>query len=271
VGSAGAVGTVGSGRSFARSIVVAGTLAIAVSCGGTLVKWPAGPGTPASEGAAAWAEAIEPCRGVGTYLADLSVSGRVGSTRVPRIVIGTQLTRERIGLTAVAGSTVIFSLVGTEAAATLHWRDGNRIVTGRAEEIIDAVVGLRLGPATLLSMAAGCAQPGLNVQSAARFNGRLLVVFGQGRAELIQSDRWRVRAAEAYGLGVRYDRFAGSLPSDWRMWSGDAAAPGATLSVRASSAESRSEPLGPEAFPFQLPAGAVPMTLEELRRTVRGE
>ena len=225
---------------------------------------------PAPDGAAAWAEAVSFCRDQKTYRAELRVRGRVGGTRVPSILIGTQLTPARIGLTAVAGPTIIFDLVGTDASANLHWREGNRLATAPAAEIIDAVVGLRISPATLLSLATGCAQPGLTFRSAERFDRRLIVTLDEGRAELLQTDRWRVRAADARGLGVRYDAFEGHLPQAWRMWSGDPDAPAAELEVRASGVEASPDELGADAFPFAA-QNTVPMTLDELRRLVRRE
>ena len=162
-------------------------------------------------------------------------------------------------------------MVGTESSATLHWRDGNRVLTAPAADIIEAVVGLRVGPADLMGLATGCGVPGATFSSAERFDDRLIVTLDTGRAELIQDARWRIRAAEARGIGVRYDTFAGTLPATWHMWSGDVAAPSAQLDVRAEAPEARPAELGAEAFPALNPAGADPMTLDELRRMVRRE
>jgi hypothetical protein len=246
-------------------------LVLTISCGGPLVRWPAGAGVPASDGSMAWSDAAAACRDVKTYVADLHVKGRVEGTRFPEILIGTQLTPTRVGLSAVAGSTIIFQLVGTESSATLHWRDGNRVLTAPAADIIEAVVGLRVGPAALMSIAGGCGSPGVTFQSAERFDERLIVTLDAGRAELVHDGRWRIRAEEARGIGVRYDSFTGPLPRSWRLWSGDVAAPAADLDVRASSPDARPGELGAEAFPPLNPAGADPMTLDELRRMVRRE
>jgi hypothetical protein len=73
------------------------------------------------------------------------------------------------------------------------------------------------------------------------------------------------------GIGVAYREYAGSVPTRWVVWSGDAAAPAAKIEASASAPELSGTEQGADAFPPINAPGATPMTLDELRRAVRRE
>jgi hypothetical protein len=239
-------------------------LLTALACAGHRFAVPAGPGVPAPDGAAAWAEASRACRDARSYSASLRVSN---GTRMPALSLLAIVTAEgRIRLEASS----LFWLAGTATRAQLLLTDGNKLVAGRADEIVDAIVGIKLGPERLLALLTGCVSRSPALVGAERFGKLIAVTTGDGRVFVEPRDgRWQVVAGEVDGLLVDY-RFLGYWPAEWRATT-EHLTPEATLkvSVDDSTVNDPSIAQHPEAFTLKIPVNAVPMTLDELRATFR--
>ena len=257
-----------------RAVALFALLASAASaaCAGARpVELPTGPGTPAPEGRSAWAEATSGCATAKTYHADLQVSGTAAGQRVPRVTIGAVVTASHIGLTATAGGSTIFTLAGTtdRAQLLLHDNEGPRVIEARADEILDAVIGLRIGPAELLQLATACLTPDAAFADAVGYGSRILVSLDRTRALLARDGRWRVVAGEAYGIRVSYRTYGGGWPLDWRATTPPDRVPITELKVSTTDPDVQSVELPADRFVITIPATATPMTLDELRSALR--
>ncbi len=250
-------------------LLASGFWLLAASCGRPAFKVPAGPGAPAPEASAAWSDATARCRGAETFSAALRLSGRVGSTRLPRGTILAGLTsRGQIRLEAPAPfGRAAFVLAGTEPEATLVMRD-NHVLVAPADRILEALVGVTLDPASLLTVLAGCGLDEPTVEDGARFGELIAVRTVHGRAFLREvADHWRVVAVERSGLLVDYARDPGRSevwPRQLRLTSAPGRSPALALSIAQSQIEVN-VPLPAGAFTVEAPASAVPLTLEQLR------
>ena len=112
----------------------------------------------------------------------------------------------------VSGSS-FFTLRGRGEAATLVLSQERQVVTGRVDEILDALAGLPIGPERLLAVLTGClslapATTGERVGPFVRVTGPDAVVY-LTRA----SGPWRVRAGTFGSLSVDYATRDGAWPS----------------------------------------------------------
>jgi hypothetical protein len=97
------------------------------------------------------------------------------------------------------------------------------------------------------------------------YGGGWLAVDTAGATTFLREidGRWRVVAASRPPLSVHYSTFTATRPTALRL---QASGPSvADLTVRLSDVQIN-VPLGPDVFAIDVPAGAEPLTLEELRR-----
>ena len=152
------------------------------ACAPALYVPPVGPGEPAPDAAAAWAEATRACRGVASYRGSLRVSGRIGGEPLPTTIdIATGATPTGIRLEGRAAGRHIFYLAGTTDHATLYLDDGHRSATGRPEELTDALMGVKLGPERWLALLTGCVATPPDFIAGARYGADLAVTTPSGR------------------------------------------------------------------------------------------
>jgi hypothetical protein len=235
-----------------------------IACAGHRFVVPAGPGLPAPEGAAAWAEASRACRDARSYSASLRVST---VRRMPAITLLAIVTADgRIRLEASS----LFYLAGTATRAQLLLTDGTRLVVARADEIVDALIGVKLGPERLLALLTGCVSTKPALAGAERFGKVIAVTTGDGRVFLEQRDgRWQGVAGEVDGLVVDY-RLLGYWPAEWRATTAHVT-PEVTLKVSVDDSTINDPAIDqhPDAFTLKIPANASPMTIDELRAMFR--
>ncbi len=249
-------------------------LLFAASCGGPpRVTLPTGAGSPFAGFASAYAESTAECRAVTTLSASLSLSGRAGQTKLSARIDAGFADGGRLRLEGYPrvrfGGKPFFVLVSRAGEATLVLTRDARVLTGTAPAaIIEALTGIALDPDRLRAVVSGC---GLAVadptQGHAFDNGWASVEAGDTTAFLRQVDgRWRVAGARRESLTVEYGDFTSGRPSTLRLHSiaGPGVAP-ADLTLRVSQAEINL-PLGEAVFSADVPRGATPITLEELRR-----
>jgi hypothetical protein len=201
----------------------------------------------------------------------MQMSAKLGGHRVPRAAVGLALDEAgHIGIDARVSSTLVFRLGGTADQATLYLRDGSRVVTGRAEDILDALAGAKLSPARLLAVMSGCVGRDATMVRASRQGDVVEIVTGDGDVYLDRrTGAWRTRAGFFDGLVADYRAFAGDWPSEIVIGSNDGRMPVVSLSLRVDPPEVNGT-IPPAAFVVTVPADAAPMSLQELRERVQG-
>lgn len=252
-------------------------LVLLVGCAARLPALPGGPGAPFADYAAAYSEATERCRGVRTFAGVLDLSGRASGTRIRARINAGFASPDRIRLEgmppALAFGRPIFVLVGQPDGATLVLPRDRRVLTGEpTERIIEALAGVALTAEELRAAVSGCGFGIVAPQGARAYeNGWIAVDAGETTTWLRNAGgSWQPIAAVRGPVEIRYEEFSGAYPGRIRI----RAAPAGTgassdLTLRVSDVDINTE-LGPEVFRENIPDGATPLTLEELRRSRPG-
>jgi hypothetical protein len=248
-------------------------LGFAAGCGTPRVTLPGGAGAPFPEITTAYAAATAECRTVRTVTASLSLSGRAGTTKLSARIDGGFAEPDRLRLEGFPrisfGGKPFFVLVARGGEATLVLTRSAGVLLGAPPAaIVEALAGVALDPSELRAVVSGCG-PGVVQPEAGRAfgNGWAAADAGETTVFLRQVDgRWRVAAARRGPLTIEYADFAAGRPSTVRLHT--AAARGAVqadIRLKLSQVEI-DVPLADAVFELEVPADAVPMTLEELRR-----
>jgi hypothetical protein len=246
----------------------------AASCGTTLMKLPAGPGAPAADAGEALAEAAKACSGIKAITAEASVSGSAGGQRLR--------ARLNLGLQAPASARIeaigpfarpFFILAARDGSATLLLNDDNRILRdGRPADVLEALTGVPLDAADLLTALTGC-PPASSADGETRQLGADWRLLQDGsRSVYLRRERstapWRlVAVVHRPGGGpewqAEYRDFDGGLPQTVRL----ASRGSDRFNLRLGLSGIELNPTLPaEAFEIRIPAAAEPITLDELRR-----
>jgi len=256
----------------ARVAVVPALLSLlAAACGAPLLKLPAGPRTPAADGAAAVDQATAACRAISTITLEMSVRGSVGGHRMRGRLSAGLATPASARLEAVASfGQPAFFFVATDANATLFVPRDQRVARGRPDALLEAVAGVPLDASALRDVVTGCAvMPNVSGVQAIGDEWR---VTGDGNDEIYlrrdqQTAAWRLvttlrRGAD--GWRADYSSFDRGLPRTIRLVG---TRPGRfDLQLELSQVE-LNVPLGAEAFQLQVPGSAETISVDELRRS----
>jgi len=241
-------------------------LALASACAAKVFVPPTGAGVPAANAADVWKEASSTCADVKNINATLRVALRQGRLRSPGITVSAIATSA--GQLRLQDST-IFAMAGTAAKARLVLRQDRRYVDGRAEDIVDAFIGARIGPERLLAVLTGCftqAPASAKTPEAVQHGSLIEVPAPDGTMYLKRvSDRWHVTAGIAPGLNVEFRSFEGYWPMSWRATSTATASDPVILDVTIEDRVVNDAQIDPAAFQVVTPAGFTPMTVEDLR------
>lgn len=217
-----------------------------------------------TEAEAAWGEATRDCRAVEAYGGEVRASVAIDSRRFPTLRLGLAVERDgRIAIDARVSGSSFFTLRGRGEAATLVLSQERQVVTGRVDEILDALAGLPIGPERLLAVLTGClslapATTGERVGPFVRVTGPDAVVY-LTRA----SGPWRVRAGSFGSLSVDYATRDGAWPSQIVLRSVAGRTPDVDVSLSIASFDRA--PRDPSVFAVVTPAGAERISLETLR------
>jgi hypothetical protein len=258
---------------LAWTAAAAGLAASTGACAGRLLVRPSGVGAPAPDGAAHWAAVVGACRNVRTYRARLGLSGTVANRHIPGFasaVLGLAVTTAgEVGLEARVSGQPVFTMAGTADRARLFLVDDQRVVDAPADAIVDALIGVPIGPARLLAVLAGCVSTRDVMDEAARYGDVLRVVSGDTRVFLEDGDGvWRARAGDAPGLRVDYQAMEHGRPHRIALRSAPGAEPRVSIVLRVDEAEIN-RPLPASIFTVRVPETATPMSIEELRASFK--
>jgi len=250
------------------------------------MKLPPGPGEPAADGATALNEATSTCRAVSTLSSEVGVSGSVNGQRLRgRLLVGAAAPASaRIEAVAPFGQPLFIFVARGNDATLLLPRDNRALEHGRAASVLEALAGVPLDAADLRLALTGCASPRAD-SGHARQGGADWRIVPDGENDVYlrrdgPSSKWHVAATlhrpsttastadgGADEWRAEYADFQNGLPRTVRFRSAD----GKRFDLRlALSQVEVNTPLGAEVFEVQIPRGADPISLDEVRRSRLG-
>jgi hypothetical protein len=235
---------------------------------------PAGPGTPAADYAEPFAAALMRCRDVRTLQAELGLSGRIGRQQVRgRVLAGLIPGALRLeGVSAIGGPVFILAADGSRGTLLLL-RDRRVVRDAPPAEILNALVGISLGPDDLRATLSGCVKASPEASGARQYGPDWMVVdLASGGSIYLQRQdgAWRVVAGRYSGLEIEYSRFgkALNLPSQILIRSSPAPADrGVNLAVELNQVEVNGELPREQLVAVSIRPGLSPISLQELRDT----
>jgi outer membrane lipoprotein-sorting protein len=255
-------------QSSARVLIVASLAALA-ACAPKAPVLPGGASSPFPEFASAYHQATAACRDVKTLTASMAMSGKAGTTKLRGRVDAGFAAPARARLEGIAPfGKPVFILVADGSKGTLVLpRDERVLRDAPPEQIVEALAGVRLGADELRTILSGCGFLDVTPADGRTFsNGWVSGSSATGAVYLSRAgDAWRIAAATRGPLTVTYADYAGTRPSTVRLRSTSDGRATADLTLRLSDVEINTT-LDPKTFDADLPARAVPITLDELRR-----
>lgn len=245
---------------------------VTASCGTPLMKLPAGPGSLAADAANVLSEATATCRGVATISAELAVRGTVGGRRVRgRLLVGLAAPASAyLEAPAPFGSPLFIFAAQDDNATVLLPRDRRVLEHGQPAQVLESVAGVPLDPSALRMTLTGCID-GLPAGEGHALDGGWRKISESSRDLYVRRERrtdpWRLvavvhRPPDEPEWRAEYRDFAGNLPRSVRLTSMDAGRFDLRLAL---SQVDINMPLDAETFRLRVPAGSVPMSMEELR------
>ena len=241
-------------------------LTIVSACAPKVFVPPVGPGEPFPEAQQAWSEATRACRGASTYAAELRVRGKVARESLSAKIIALVTRADQIALSVpVVFGPPAFVLGGAADQATLWLPRQERVLTARADEIVEALTGLRLGPRALLAVLTGCVAQADAITESAKYGPLGAITTADGRMFLERRDmRWVVTRGLTGGLIVEYSDIQGDWPRALRITTDATRTPAVSLSMTIDQVDINL-PQEAAKFVVKVPPTATPMTLDELR------
>ena len=259
---------------FRGSILL--TLALATaSCGAPLMKLPSGPGAPAPDAAAALAQATTVCHGIRTLTAEVAASGKVSGQRFrARLAVGVAAPASaRIEAVAPFGAPFFIMVAKDDEATLLLPRDERVLEHGRSVDVLDAAAGVKLSATDLRVALTGCASEIL--RPAGRALGPDWRVIDEGSGDTLYLHRagaaqpWQLTAVIRPSGRVEYADFLNGLPRAIRIVNAATDGSAFDLTLALSQVETNVA-LGADVFRVEVPRGAQPITLDELRHARPG-
>jgi hypothetical protein len=247
-------------------------LVVASACGARRFTLPTGPGTPFPDYRPLYEQATADCRGVRTIRATLSLSGRAGQTRLRgRVDAGLAAPGDvRLEGRAPFGRPVFVLVARNDGGATLVLPRDNRVLRNAPPAaIVEALAGVALDPDEMRQVIAGCGLRDNNLSDGRSYGNNLLAIAAGGTTHFLRraGDRWRLAASTRGPLTVEYQDFLAGRPRTIKMQTASASAAGtqADLTLKLTDVDINVT-LDDDVFRVDVPADAVPLTLDELRR-----
>jgi hypothetical protein len=200
---------------------------------------------------------------------EIALAGRAGGTKVRgRIQAGfAEPASVRLEGLAPFGPPV-FVLAATQKEATLLLPRGDRVVrTSRAEDLLEALAGVAFSAAELRAVLSGCVSPDPRAAGGTAYGTRWLGVdLGEGVTAFLRIDSApRVAAARVKEFEVEYADFQNGIAQRIRLRSTRSEADGPTDLTLTLHELELNVSIEPAAFVVNVPADALPMTVDELR------
>lgn len=230
-------------------------------------KLPSGPGLPVDNVGPAFDEAASACQAVRTWTAEIALSGRSGERRLRgRLIAG--LAPASLYLEAVAPfGRPLFQLAARDGDATLLLPRERRVLNAQPAEIVEALIGVWLGPDDLRALLAGCVAAGASVTAGRTYpDGSLVVDLDSGATALLKRrhGRWWIEAGRLSGLTVWYGEVHNDFPHELNLRSEPGHTPDVDLTLEVSQLGVNVR-VPDTTFALTVRDDVVPITLEELR------
>jgi hypothetical protein len=241
---------------------------------------PGGPWTPDDRARAAFDDATRACRGIRTFSAEVAVAGRsVGGRVRGRLVAGFERPgRVRLEGVAPFGAPAFILAARDERAVLLLPRERRVLAGASAQDVLEALAGLKRNADDLLALLGGCVASGPEpAGGSANPSGWLTVELGAGLSAFLRRDGggWRVlRGLQRGNAGasppwlVEYGEFVSGFPGVIRLQEGAAGPEGAPVATDLTLRVSQRDvnvAIPAAAFDLAVPAGYEAMSLDELR------
>ncbi|HKC57750.1 MAG TPA: hypothetical protein VKC35_16565 [Vicinamibacterales bacterium] len=204
-----------------------------------------------------------------TLTAEIGMSGRAGRQRLRGRVVAGFARPASMRLEAVApfGAPAFILVARGENATLLLPRDEPRVLRGpKPEDILGALTGVALGPADLQAILTGCVVPAPQAMEARRHaNGWASIDLAGGARLYLEPARggWTLRAATRAGWQIEYPAWSANFPQSVRLQSSQ---PDVNVDLTAALSQiETNKDLEDAAFTVNVPPGADPITLDELR------
>ena len=235
------------------------------ACGTPRVSLPTGAGSPAPDFAPAYAESRAACESVQTLQAELGLSGRAAGQRMRgRVLAGIVPGALRLEGVAPFG-TPVFILVADGTRGTLLLSRDRRVVRdAEPDEILNALVGIRLSPDDLRAVLAGCVRASSEATGARAFGADWLAVdLAAGGTVYLRrvGNAWRIVAGRYGDLEIDYAAFAGARPSRVVLRGKDL-----DLALALTQVEMNGDLPRDQLIALTIPDGVTPLSVEELRK-----
>ena len=242
---------------------------LGAGCGPRRLALPTGTGAPAADFLQPLASALTRCNNVLAFAAELNLSGSVGRQRLRgRVLAG--LVPDAVRLEAVApfGSPP-FILVAEEPRGTLLLLRDRRILRDTPPaEILNALIGVPLGPNDLRAVLTGCVKADLEGVKSARTIGPDWMVIDLVSGGVLylrrQPPGWQAVAGQYAGLEIEYLRFAEGYPAQIQIRSAPGRPAEVNLTVQLSQVEVDGDLPRDRLLAVTVPPGLSQITLQEL-------
>lgn len=241
------------------------------SCAHPRINLPSDPGVPLPDFRAIHRQLSSACAGVRTLTAEIGISGRAGRQRLRGRVVAGFARPDSMRLEGLApfGPPAFILVSRADMATLLLPRDEHVLRGAPPEEILGALTGVALSPTDLQAILTGCVVPAPQPMDARQHaNGWASIDVSGGSTLYLEPVRgatppWRLRAARRAGWQIEYPAWSGTFPQSVRLQSVD---PALMVDVTAMLSQiETNKDLEDAAFRVNVPAGAVPITLDELR------
>lgn len=226
---------------------------------------PSGPGTPAPDYMSAYNSARAACDGVRSLQAQLGLSGRAAGQRMRgRVHAGLIPGAWRLEGVAPFGSPVFILVADGSRGTLLLLRDRRVLQNAPPEEILNALVGIRLAPDDLRALLTGCVKAAADPAEGRAYGSDWIAVdLASGGTIYLhrQNGAWRIVAGRYSGLEIDYPAFQNLRPSRVVLRGTDL-----NLLLSLEQVDIDSDLPREQLVAVQIPPGLTPLTLEELRR-----
>lgn len=235
------------------------------ACGPPRVTLPSGPGTPSPDYMSAYHSARAACDGVRSLQAQLGLSGRAAGQRMRgRVHAGLIPGALRLEGVAPFGSPVFILVADGSRGTLVLLRDRRVVQNAPPEEILNALVGIRLGPDDLRALLTGCVKAAADPAEGRGYGSDWIAVdLASGGTIYLhrQNGTWRIVAGRYSGLEIDYPKFQSLRPSRVVLRGTDL-----NLLLSLDQVDIDSDLPREQLVSVQIPPGLTPLTLEELRR-----
>jgi hypothetical protein len=235
------------------------------ACGPRRLSLPSGGGTPVSDFAATYSAARAACESVRTIQAELGLSGRAAGQRLRgRVLAGLVPGALRMEGVAPFGGPVFILVADGDSGTLLLSRDRRVVRDAPPEDILNAIVGLRLGADDLRAVLSGCVKAAAEPTAARAYGSDWLAVDLASGGTIYLNHAggvWRIVAGRYGGLEVDYPAFQGDRPSQVTVRGKEL-----DLGLAVSQVEVNGELPRDQLVMLKIPDNVAPLSLEQLRK-----